>query len=70
MLYFNVIETTSRHRSSPVNLLRIFSTAFPKKTSGRLLLKSGFKHSKNHVVGITKPSFIRGGVFKGIFSAC
>ena len=34
----NFIEIKLRHRCSPVNLLRIFRTPFPKNTSGRLLL--------------------------------
>ena len=34
----NFIEFKLRHRCSPVNLLRIFRTPFPKNTSGRLLL--------------------------------
>ena len=29
----------NRHRCSPVNLLHIFRTSFPKNTSGRLLLE-------------------------------
>ena len=32
------IEIALRHRCSPVNLLHIFRTPFPRKTSGRLLL--------------------------------
>ena len=32
------IETTLRHGYSPVNLLHIFRTPFPKNTSGGLLL--------------------------------
>ena len=35
----NVIEITLRHGCSPVNLLHIFRTPFPKNTSGWLLLK-------------------------------
>ena len=34
----NFIETTLRHGFSPVNLLHIFRSPFPKKTSGGLLL--------------------------------
>ena len=34
----NFIETTLRHRCSPVNLLHIHRTPFPKNTSGWLLL--------------------------------
>ena len=46
----NFIEITLRHVCSPVNLLHIFRTFFPKNTSGelllwieRLILKSGRK---------------------------
>ena len=35
----NFIEITLRHGCSPVNLLHIFRTPFPKSTSGWLLLK-------------------------------
>ena len=34
----NFIEITLRHGCSPVNLLQISRTPFPKNTSGRLLL--------------------------------
>ena len=34
----NFIEITLQHGCSPVNLLHIFGTRFPKNTSGRLLL--------------------------------
>ena len=37
---FNFIETTLRHGCSPVNLLHIFRTPFPNKTSGLLLLQN------------------------------
>ena len=37
-LLCNFIEITLRHGCSPVNLLHIFRTPFPKNTSGRLLL--------------------------------
>ena len=33
------LKIALRHRCSPVNLLYIFRTPFPKNTSGRLLLK-------------------------------
>ena len=36
--FCNFIEITFRHGCSPVNLLHIFRTSFPKNTSGRLLL--------------------------------
>ena len=34
----NFIKIALRHGCSPVNLLHIFRTPFPKNTSGRLLL--------------------------------
>ena len=37
-LQSNFIEITLRHGCSPVNLLHIFRTAFPKNTSEQLLL--------------------------------
>ena len=39
-LLSNFVEITLRHVCSPVNLLRIFRTPFPKNTSGWLLLKT------------------------------
>ena len=36
-----VIKIALRHGCSPVNLLHIFRTPFPKNTSGRLLLIVG-----------------------------
>ena len=39
-LLSNFTEITLRHVCSPVNLLRIFRTPFPKNTSGWLLLKT------------------------------
>ena len=36
------IETTLQHRCSPVNLLHIFRTPFPKNTSGGMLLSKRF----------------------------
>ena len=38
-LLCNFIEVALRHGCSPVNLLHIFRTTFPKNTSRRLLLK-------------------------------
>ena len=35
----NFIEITLRHGSSPVNLLHIFRTPFPKNTCGGIFLK-------------------------------
>ena len=37
-LLCNFIEITLRHWCSPINLLHIFRTPFPKNTSGWLLL--------------------------------
>ena len=37
-LQSNFIEIALRHGCSPVNLLHIFRTSFPNKTSGGLLL--------------------------------
>ena len=39
MLFCNFIETSLWHEFPPVNLLHIFKTLFPTKTSGRLFLK-------------------------------
>ena len=44
---FKVIEITLRHGYSPVNLLHIFRTAFPKNTSAELLLQMEFFKSRN-----------------------
>ena len=41
-LQSNFIEITLRHGCSPVNLLHIFRTSFPKNTSGGLLLMLAF----------------------------
>ena len=38
--HHNFIEIALRHQCSPVNLLHIFKTSFPKKVSGGLLLTS------------------------------
>ena len=41
---YNFVEIALRHGCSPVNLLDIFRTPFPKNTSGwLLLLKVGFQ---------------------------
>ena len=37
-LIYNFIKITLRHGCSPVTLLHIFKTPFPKNTSGRMLL--------------------------------
>ena len=39
-LLYNIIDITLWHGCSPVNLLHIFRTCFPKKTSGGLLIRS------------------------------
>ena len=44
-LLFNFIKITLRHGCSPLNLLHIFSTPFPKNTYGWLLLFRIFQHS-------------------------
>ena len=41
-LQSNFIEIALRHGCSPVNLLYIFRTPFPRNTSGRLLLEDDF----------------------------
>ena len=41
-LICNFIETALRYGCSPVNLLHIFRTPFPKNTSGRLLYNTAF----------------------------
>ena len=38
-LQSNFIEMALQHGCSPVNLLPIFTTRFPKNTSGRLILE-------------------------------
>ena len=42
----NFIGITLSHGCSPVSLLHIFRTPFPKKTCGRLLLSLVFQESK------------------------
>ena len=44
-LLWNFIKIALRHGSSPINLLHIFRTPFPKNTSGWLLLSHIFQHS-------------------------
>ena len=41
-LLCNFTEIALRHGCSPVNLLHIFRTSFPRNTCGWLLLKLGF----------------------------
>ena len=43
-LFCNFIEITLQHGSSPVNLLHIFRTPFPKNISGGLLLKTQWNY--------------------------
>ena len=49
-LLCNFIEITLRHGCSPVNLLHIFRTPFPKNTSGRLFLWINFTSPKLKVI--------------------
>ena len=44
------IEIALRHGCSPVNLLNIFRTPFPKNTSGRLLLRVPFRGRLGEIV--------------------
>ena len=46
-LFCNFFETALRHGCSPLNLLHIFKTPFPKNTSGRLLLNIGRTEIQN-----------------------
>ena len=50
---FNKVEIILRHGRTPVNLLHIFRTPFPKNTSERLLLKY-----ENILGGLTQTSRI------------
>ena len=43
LLLCNFIEITFRHGRSPVNMLHIFRTPFPKNTSSGLRLKLNFQ---------------------------
>ena len=45
-LLCNFMEIALRHGCSPVNLLNIFRTPFPKNTYGGLLLKVSKQHAK------------------------
>ena len=64
----NANEVTPWHGCSPVNLLHIFRTPFPKYTSGRLLLGDekvsianlSLMSTDNHVPGLV-PSFLLNG---------
>ena len=46
----SIIEITFRHGCSPVNLLHIFRTPFPRITSGWLLLLLGQYENFTHMV--------------------
>ena len=43
----NFIETTLQHGCSPINLLHIFKTSFPKKSCFLVLKTQGFLHFKS-----------------------
>ena len=49
-LQSNFIEITLRHGRSPVNLLHIFRTPFPKNNPGRLLLEYLSNESEVHTL--------------------
>ena len=51
---YQFIEITLRHGCSPVTLLHIFRTPFPKNTSDRLLLYNGVQSYK-----VTASSFLK-----------
>ena len=50
MLQSNFIEIILRHGCSPVNLLYIFRTPFPKNTSGRLHLNQNVSQNSGLVM--------------------
>ena len=54
-LLFNFIVIALQHGCSPINLLHIFRTPFPKKISGQLLLnlKTRFVRKKAHEISET-----------------
>ena len=62
----NFIEIAFRHGYSPVNLLHIFKTPFPKNTSGRVLLKIELLHFSYNSSALTKQ--IVGGNFSSLAS--
>ena len=49
-LHSNFIATTFHHGCSPVNLLYIFRTSFPKETSGQLLLNRRYPHQNKTTI--------------------
>ena len=51
-LLWNFIEVARRHGCSPVNLLHIFRTPFPKNTPGRLLLMLYKQKVKTFYLGV------------------
>ena len=48
----NFIEITLRHGCSPVNLLHIFRTLFPKNTSGWLLLSMSITKNSGRLLNL------------------
>ena len=57
----NFIEIPLPHRCSPVNLLHIFRTSFPKKTSGGLLLSKSGQSRHNLVPQLLTKMLARAG---------
>ena len=60
ILLCNFIEIAIQHGCSPVDLLHIFGTPFPKNTSGRLLLKGfdqRFRRTIFRIVFCSTPTF-------------
>ena len=62
----NFIEIAFRHGYSPVNLLHIFKTPFPKNTSERVLLKIELLQFSYNSSALTKQ--IVGGNFSSLAS--
>ena len=58
-LLCNFIEITLRHGCSPVNLLHIFRTLFPRNTSGGMLLGRAFssREQQNNIGMIESAAF-------------
>ena len=53
-LFRNFVEIALRHGCSPVNLLHIFRTSFPKNTCGWLVLNTGRRSNKQLSVTLLK----------------